>query len=187
MFNIRERLEFMGGTLEIESALGKGTRVTILAPPAESAPHVAHRRATAPVLRITSGEAADRAESSVRRIRVLLADDHRVLRQGLAHLLGEQPDFDVVGEASDGQEAVDMALTIRPDVVVMDVSMPALDGVEATRVLLAQLPAIRVIGLSMHEDEKIATAMYAAGAVCFLTKGDCADALVTPCPQFRPG
>ena len=101
---------------------------------------------------------------------MLLADDHAVVREGLAGLLQLQPGIDVIGRASDGQQALEMALQLQPDVVVMDVSMPGLSGMEATRQILAQLPTTRIIGLSMHSEPGIATAMRDAGACAYLAK-----------------
>ena len=105
-----------------------------------------------------------------RRIRVLLADDSPVMRGGLAHLLQLQADIEVVDQAADGLQAVLMALQLQPDVVVMDVSMPRLSGVEATRRIHSQLPQVRIIGLSMHDEQEIATAMSDAGAAAYMTK-----------------
>ncbi len=112
------------------------------------------------------------------KIRVLLADDHQILRQGLASLLSEEPDMEVVGEAGDGQEAIDLARTIQPDVVLMDVTMPRLDGIQATRLITSELSGISVIGLSMHEEDDMALAMRAAGAIAYLSKGGPSDALI---------
>lgn len=105
-------------------------------------------------------------------IRVLVADDHRILREGLSRLLEEQPDIIVIDEASDGQMAVEKAVNIHPDVVVMDVGMPLLNGIEATRRILVAVPDVRVIGLSMHEETHMAAALKDAGAVAYLRK-DC--------------
>ncbi|MGE5347134.1 MAG: response regulator transcription factor, partial [Acidithiobacillales bacterium] len=112
------------------------------------------------------------------RIRVVIADDHRILRQGLIALLRAESNIDVVGEASDGIEAIELARTLGPDVIVMDVTMPRMNGIEATRQITAELPRIRIIGLSMHEDDAIATSMREAGAVDFVTKGGRSDTLV---------
>lgn len=113
--------------------------------------------------------------TSVRRrnaaVRVLIADDHRIVRAGLIGLLSTRPEINVVGEASDGLEAVELVQRLDPDVVLMDVTMPRLNGIDATRVLHKQHPNIRIIGLSMHDSREIADAMTHAGAIGFLTKG----------------
>ncbi|MFA9477901.1 response regulator transcription factor [Phycisphaerales bacterium AB-hyl4] len=111
-------------------------------------------------------------------IRVLLADDHKIMRQGLMSLLEDEPDIKVVAEANDGQEAVEQALQHTPDVVIMDISMPRLNGIEATRQIVSKLPHISVIGLSMHEDAEMAEAIRRAGAKYYLSKGGPADQLV---------
>lgn len=111
-------------------------------------------------------------------IRVLLADDHRILREGLVELLSEEEDLEVVGQAADGVEAVELGLALEPDVVVMDITMPQMNGIEATRQLLAKRPRTRVIGLSMHEEDDMARAMRDAGAEAYLTKGGPSDDLV---------
>jgi DNA-binding NarL/FixJ family response regulator len=103
---------------------------------------------------------------------VLLADDHVVMRHGLSTLLADEPDIEVVGEASDGREAVELARRLRPDVILMDLSMPVMNGVEATRVISRELPAVRVIGLSMYEEADRAKAIREAGASDYVVKSD---------------
>ncbi|MBX3283974.1 MAG: response regulator transcription factor [Actinobacteria bacterium] len=104
-------------------------------------------------------------------IRLLLADDHRMLRESLRRTLTEEG-FDVVDEASDGDEAVRLATDLRPDVVLMDVTMPDVGGIEATRRLQASNPEIRVVMLTMHADESVVSDALRAGAVGYLVK-DC--------------
>jgi DNA-binding NarL/FixJ family response regulator len=102
--------------------------------------------------------------------RVLLADDHMIMRQGLRSLLAGTTGLDVLGEAGDGRTAVQMALKLSPDVVVMDVGMPDLNGMEATRQIKAQAPGIKVIALSMHSDGRFIAGMFKAGASGYLLK-----------------
>src|SRR5580700_11427399 len=103
-------------------------------------------------------------------IRILLADDHRILREGLRSLLTQQPDITVVGEASDGETAVALAREWRPDILIMDVVLPGLGGVEATRQIRAELRDTKVIGLSMHSDRRFVSEMLRAGALGYLVK-----------------
>ncbi|MCB0961848.1 MAG: response regulator transcription factor [Acidimicrobiales bacterium] len=104
-------------------------------------------------------------------IRLMLADDHRMLREGLRRSLTDEG-FDVVGEASDGEEAVRLADALRPDVILMDVTMPDVDGVEATRRIHQQLPDVRVVMLTMHADQSVIAEALRAGASGYLVK-DC--------------
>ncbi len=105
-----------------------------------------------------------------RKIRVLLADDHQVVRDGLTRLLQGRLDIEVVGQAIDGMQAVEMALRLEPDVVLMDVNMPRLNGIEATRYIRSRLPGVRIVGLSAMAEEDIAAAMTFAGAADYLPK-----------------
>jgi len=109
------------------------------------------------------------------KIRVLLADDHGVVRKGLRFVLEREPEMEVAGEAADGREAVRLAEETRPDVVVIDVAMPQLNGIEATAQILKRSPRIGVIILSMHSDETYVVRALAAGARGYLLK-DAAEA-----------
>jgi DNA-binding NarL/FixJ family response regulator len=103
------------------------------------------------------------------RMRVLLVDDHPIVRRPLYTLL-DVPGIEIAGEAGNGREAVDLTRHARPDVVLMDVSMPEMDGVQATRAIHAEWPQVCIIGLSVHEEATQAEAMRAAGAMDYLTK-----------------
>ena len=106
-------------------------------------------------------------------IRIILADDHTLLRQGLHALIEEQPDMTVIAEAEDGRSTVQLAAKLRPDIIVMDISMPGMNGMEATRQILTNDPGIRVLALSMHTDRRFIVEMLGAGASGYLLK-DCA-------------
>ena len=121
-----------------------------------------------------------------RKIRVLLVDDHAVLRAGMASLLNEEPDIEVVGEAWDGQMAVELAVELQPDVILMDVTMPRLNGIEATRRIVARLPQTWIIGLSMHDQESMALAMRTAGAKAYLSKDGRCETLIAAIRAQRP-
>ena len=108
------------------------------------------------------------------RIRVVLADDHKIVREGLRRLLEMEPAMEIVGEADDGRVAVEMSSRLLPDIVIMDLSMPNLNGVEATRQIRAGNPEVQVIALSMHSDPSYVARMLKAGASGYLLK-DCAS------------
>jgi PAS domain S-box-containing protein len=182
LFSIRERIDFLGGRLDLESAIGIGTRITILAPmpkpQKKPSMHVAGAM-HAPGSVVAAGQLIECAPGdSRRRTRVLVADDHKIMREGLIRLLQAEVDIEVIGEASDGQMAVKQAHTLKPDVIIMDVSMPRLNGVEATRRIVAETPGIRIIGLSMFEEAELATAMLKAGATAYLAKDGPSEKLI---------
>ena len=110
--------------------------------------------------------------------RILLADDHAITRQGLRALIEQQTDMEVVGEAKDGREAVDLARQVAPDVIIMDVTMPNLNGVDATAEIVRRLPTARVIALSIHSRGALVADMLKAGASGYLLKECLFDELV---------
>jgi two-component system response regulator NreC len=105
-------------------------------------------------------------------MRVLIADDHAVMRQSLIQALKSEADVEVVGEASDGGTAVQLAKQLHPDVILMDIVMPQVNGIEATRRIVAECPRVRVIGLSVHDSRAYADGMRRAGACAYVLK-DC--------------
>jgi len=115
----------------------------------------------------------------MRKLRILLADDHTVMRSGLRALLERQQNFEVVGEADNGREAVSLCASLMPDIVIMDVGMPLLNGVEATKVLLKQSPSTGVVMLSMHSDEVYVMRSLQAGARAYLLKDSAAPDLIS--------
>ena len=108
-------------------------------------------------------------------IRILLADDHALVRQGFRMILAAQPDMEIVGEAGNGREAVELAEKLQPDIVIMDVTMPELNGIEATRRITTAAPRARVLALSMHKDSVYVREILRSGARGYLLK-DCGDA-----------
>lgn len=180
LFSIRERMEAIDGWMELESQPGAGTTVTL-------------------GLTIGAGRLDDRIGGGVDRnsvnaqtpgasppgpqqplerpVRVLLVDDHAMVRQGLRSILDGYPNLDIIAEAGDGEEAITLARLLKPDLIVMDVNMPRLDGIEATRRIREELPGTYVVGLSVNEADHIVKSMKAAGASAFLTKESAADHL----------
>jgi len=174
LFGIRERVESFGGTLVINSCPGFGSTL-IMSVPVQMAAE-AHVERNISSLRAASGPEILRADKH--KIRVLLADDHAVVRQGLTHLLRNEPDIEVVSEAADGEQAIDLARQFLPDVMLMDVNMPKMNGIEATKLIHSEFPSIRVIGLSMFEEAERASQMRDAGAVAYVSKsGQSGDVL----------
>jgi len=202
LFSIGERMRALGGTFDFRSTHGKGTTATLTLPLSAagtepSAPNVMPQaKASRP--QTVSGEleysqvhaktsafggGAQRVKDSdpledKLRIRVLLVDDHALVRNGLSSVLRYHTELQVVGEAADGHEAVAMAAALKPDVVVMDVNMPRMDGVEASKRIKRDFPATVVIGLSMHEGGHHENAMRESGAAAYLTKDSAAERLI---------
>ena len=114
----------------------------------------------------------------MKRTRILLADDHAVVRQGFKMILSAQTDMEIVGEAGNGREAVELAESLKPDIVVMDVAMPELNGIEATRRLASSTPYTRVVALSMHKDNVYVREILRAGARGYLLKDSVAADVV---------
>lgn len=175
LFSIQQRLMDCGGQMHLETAPGRGTRVSITVPLGEPLPAPAAAEGTAPAGEpVRAGQPGDAGG----KIRVLLVDDHEIMREGLAGLLRLEPDIEIVGEAADGHQAVALAEELQPDVITMDVSLPGMNGIEATRAIVGKAPQARVIGLSMHLDGGVADAMRQAGAVAYLTKGGASEDLL---------
>ena len=116
---------------------------------------------------------------------ILVADDHEVVRKGLVSLLQAQPEWQVCGEAGDGREAVEKALQLKPDVVILDIGMPSLNGLEATRQILKANPQARVLILTLHDSDQVVREVLNAGARGFLLKSDAARDLVAAVEALR--
>lgn len=111
-------------------------------------------------------------------IKVLLVDDHAILRDGLRLLIESQSDMEVVGEAENGQTAIDNALKLRPDVIIMDVAMPDMNGIEASSQILAEMPDVKILALSMHSDREYVMDMIKVGVSGYMEKECVADELI---------
>ena len=172
LFSIRERMEALGGRFDLKSAPQRGTRAFLILP-------CGLKRSNPPPLAAPglSGLSASPAVKDRGAVRVLLVDDHAMVRQGLRGILDGYQDLHVVGEAADGQEAVELARVWSPDVVVMDVNLPKIDGVEATRQIKWRRPSTVVIGLSVHQANQIEHVLKEAGAADYVTKDLAVDHL----------
>ncbi len=181
LFSIRERVELLGGRMKIRSAKGRGTVFLITVDDgqeekkagSEEGKKIGGPFAPSDVL---TASASHLPESS--RLRILLVDDHKIMRDGLAALIGEQTDLEVVGQAGDGRQAIELARGLGPDVVVMDVAMPTMPGDEAARQIKAILPQTRIVALSMFEEPGVAERMRDAGAEIYLPKTGPSDGLL---------
>ena len=195
LFSVRERVELLGCVMLIESAPGQGACFTLRFPAraincccscshgkscekasfgkrVSGEPHDEIDEARVPV------QISRRTEDGLPRFRVVLADDHSMVRQGLVRVFQDEADFEVVGEAADGKEALELARAHEPDIIVMDLQMPVMSGLEATRVIRKELPGVQVIGLSIEANKESRRSLLRAGALDLLHKGVSAEDLI---------
>jgi DNA-binding NarL/FixJ family response regulator len=171
LFSIRERVEMLGGTLQIQSLPGRGSTCIIRVPVVPA--HVEAARAA--VAQESTG-ARDPAMSG--KVRILVVDDHTIFRRGLISILETYPDLKVVGEASDGEEGVRRATELMPDVIIMDLAMPRMNGIEATRIIKSRFMSVDVLALSFQESDHARSSVLDAGASAYFTKSGPLDALL---------
>ncbi len=181
LFNIRERMDLLGGKLKINSKPGAGTKATLYVPlqkaDKKSISYKPDSR-TGTSLPARSTVQAELWQTA----KILIVDDHEMVRRGLRKMIENQDDLMVIAEASNGEEAVKSARETSPDIIVMDINLPGMDGIEATRKITAEMPDIRVIGLSLHDEKGVADDMRSAGASAYLTK---TEAFETLCATIR--
>jgi PAS domain S-box-containing protein len=163
LFSIRERIGLVGGSIEIDSSPGNGARFILAVPIGQ---HDPAQVVSLPPRNIS----ADKIFEAKGRIRILLADDHKVVREGLAQMLGAEADFEIVGQAENGDMAVELAEGLHPDIVLMDINMPNMDGITATRIIAQRHPDVHVVGLSIYLAEERADEMMKAGAKAYVSK-----------------
>jgi PAS domain S-box-containing protein len=180
LLNVRELLHSLGGTLRMESAPGQGTRASVFLPVG-----LTTTQAVDAVVAIPT--ALTRPAADLAKVRVLLADDHAVVRDGIVQILNLVPWIEVIGQAQDGLQAVAMAERFRPDIAILDLSMPRMSGIEATRQILAASPATRVIALSMLDEQDVAAEVAAAGAMAYVSKSAGAEALIAAIRESAGG
>jgi PAS domain S-box-containing protein len=174
LFSIRERMNAMGGRLELHSAPGEGTRATLILPCSSSQQTSLEPESMVSFLGAPASLNQTRLHGPCR---VLIADDHTMVREGLRSVLEGFPDIDVIGEASNGQEAIDFTERFKPAAVVMDINMPLINGIEATARIKTRHPEIVVIGMSVNASADNHDAMRTAGASMLLTKEAAVDQL----------
>jgi PAS domain S-box-containing protein len=162
---MRERMRQLGGRLEIQSQPGAGTVVNAILPIAQAAP-------------AKSGESTAAAAPNAPRKRILIADDHEAIRHGVRLVLQAESDWEVCGEASDGKEAVDKARELNPDLVIMDLNMPTINGLDAVRQMLGERPQMKVLVFTVHDSDLAMRQIIAAGAQGYLSKAQSGQDLV---------
>ncbi len=162
---MRERMRQLGGRLEIHSQPGAGTVVNAILPIAQAEP-------------AKSGGPTAAADPNTPRKRILIADDHEAIRHGVRLVLQAESDWEVCGEASDGKEAVDKALELNPDLVIMDLNMPTINGLDAVRQMLGERPQMKVLVFTVHDSDLAMRQIIAAGAQGYLSKAQSGQDLV---------
>lgn len=184
LFSLRERISYLGGQVVIRSAPGQGCRVTLSLDTSEPMKLPTLVSPRLPEMIVSAASLPEMAAAGG-KIRILLADDHTIMREGLANLFKSKQDFEVVAQAANGREAVRYAAETRPDIILMDVSMPEMDGIKATALISAAQPCIRIIGLSMHDDDETRKRMLAAGAAGYIYKDAPANQLIETIRQIH--
>ncbi|MDD9302838.1 MAG: response regulator [Desulfobacter sp.] len=181
LFMLKERLSWMGGDVNIDSRPGDGCTITLNLPFDEKKGKPSIRKNSSPIKNANVHRKIQNRSTRVsetEKLRILVADDHAVLREGLVRILQQDPSFHVVGQAPDGETAIEMATQLKPDVVLKDVMMPGIGGVQATRMICQHNPDIKVIALSMYEEREQGSEMTAAGAIAYVTKNNASDKIV---------
>lgn len=181
LFNIRNRLEMLKGVFSINSSPPNGSEITIDLPVKWAEPE----NLTAVMIQTAPGTPYQAVARELNgKIRVLLVDNHKIVRNGLKALLECESDMEIIGEAVDGIDAVEKAESLRPDVILMDISMPRMNGIEATKKIISSIPDMKIVALTLHEAEYIAPRMMDAGAVGYVTKDCSAEELYAAIRKF---
>jgi two-component system NarL family sensor kinase len=176
---MKERIRQLSGKLEITSRPNQGTVVTATLPVSYSQTTAA-REAPRVAASSLSSSRAERsgATRGVSRKQILIADDHEMLRRGVRTILENEPDWEICGEAFDGQDAVEKATSLRPDLVILDINMPILNGLAAVRLILRNRPQTKILVFTVHDSDQTVKEIHAAGAHRFLSKSNASDDLL---------
>jgi len=175
---MRERVRQLSGTLEITSRPGKGTLVTAVLPVSTQRTESSESYENHKIQEASFVPIAEAPESNGWRKRVLIADDHDVLRRGIRTMLESDPDLEVCGEAVDGQDALEKTLAQAPDLVILDINMPVMNGLDVLRQIVRHRPQTKVLAFSVHDSEQIVEEILAAGAHSYLSKATAGQHLV---------
>ncbi len=173
-----ERMRQLSGKLEITSRPNKGTVVTATLPVSYPQAMTAVEAASAAASSTSSQAEAQVPSRSVSRKQILIADDHEMLRRGIRTILENEPDLEICGEAFNGQDAVAKANLLRPDLVILDINMPVLNGLAAVRLILRNRPETKILVFTVHDSEQTVKEIEAAGAHGFLSKSNASDDLL---------
>jgi signal transduction histidine kinase/CheY-like chemotaxis protein len=169
LFSVKERMEELGGWLQVESAPGRGTTVTLGLPFTSTV--------STPIVFGNEEQVPLPVAKAAGVHRVLLVDDHAMVRQGLRAILDHYPDLLIIGEAADGREAVSIAKKRAPDVIIMDINMPRMDGIEATKRIKKDQPEAVIIAVSVNDTPHLRESMHKAGASAFVSKEEASERL----------
>jgi two-component system, NarL family, sensor kinase len=177
---MRERMRQLGGKLEITSRLKHGTLVTATLPMVHPQANPSAESITNTTVESATNRGTDTPAPSrdTPRKQILIADDHEMLRRGIRNALEDRQDWQICGEAVDGQEAVSKVNTLRPDLVILDINMPVLNGLAAVRQILRNRPQTKIVIFTVHDSEQTIKEIQAAGAHAYVSKNDASDALL---------
>jgi PAS domain S-box-containing protein len=175
---MRERMRQLAGTLEITSRLNQGTLVTARLPFLHSPKDASAEFASATAPSSIAAKEEPGSSGNISRKQILIADDHEMLRRGLRTMLEREPDWEICGEAVNGQEAVDKAISLSPDLVILDINMPVLNGLAAVRLIRRNRPQTKILIFTVHDSEQTLKEIQSVGAHGYLSKGNASEDLL---------